>query len=63
MQYSYAGAARVGSSGFDAIKTIQYQKRNTLCSASFAPTPRKSWLQRLFEQLIETVNQRGNPNA
>lgn len=58
MQYSYAGAARVGSSGFDAIKTIQYQKRNTLCSASFA---RKSWLQRLFEQLIATVNQKGMP--
>ena len=60
MAYTNVGAIPMGSSGFDAIKTIQYQKRNTLCSASFA---RKSWLQRLFEQLIATVNQKGNPEA
>lgn len=61
MAYTNVGAIPMGSFQFDAIKTIQYQKRNTLCSASFAPTPRKSWLQRLFEQLIATVNQKGHP--
>lgn len=59
MAYTNVGAIPMGSSGFDAIKTIQY--RNTLSGADFAPAPRKSWLQRLFEQLIATVNQRGQP--
>ncbi|QZN96434.1 hypothetical protein [Symbiopectobacterium purcellii] len=60
MAYINVRAIPMGSSGFDAIKTIQYHKINTLSSASFVP---KSWLQRLFEQLIATVNQKGNPNA
>ncbi|QZN97820.1 hypothetical protein [Symbiopectobacterium purcellii] len=58
MAYTNVVAIPMGSSGFDAIKTIQHQKKNTLSSASFTP---KSWLQRLFEQLIATVNQRGQP--
>lgn len=62
MAYPNVGAIPMGSSGFDAIKTIQYQRKHITTGKdvmSFKST--KSWLQRLFEQLIATVNQRGQP--
>ena len=58
MAYTNVGAIPMGSSGFDAIKTIQYQKHNVLSSSSFAP---KSQLQRLVDWLVSTVCQKGNP--
>ena len=59
---AFAGLPVAGSPKFDAIKTIQFQRTNITTGKdvmSFKST--KSWLQRLFEQLIDTVCQKGHP--
>ncbi|QDX29509.1 hypothetical protein [Dickeya poaceiphila] len=62
MAYTNVGAIPMGSSQpvfeFDAIKSIQHARVNILASSSFTT---KSWLQRLFEQIVATVNQKGCP--
>lgn len=57
-RYALAGLPVAGS--FDAIKSIEFHKSNVLTSDSFRV---KSHLQKLFDWLIDAVNQRGNPNA
>lgn len=51
MQLSFAGAARVGGSEFNAFGYIERHPSHILTSSSFTPPPRKSWLQRLWEIL------------
>lgn len=51
MQISYAGAARVGGSSFNAFGYIERHPSNIITSASFTPPPRKSWLDKLVEFL------------
>lgn len=55
MQLSFAGAARVGGSNFDAFKSIQFHPSNILTSASFTPPPRKSLWQMLVEFLCRRL--------
>lgn len=61
MQLAYVGAARAGGSSFNEIKRIEHHKSNILTSASFTPPPHKSWLEKLFDKLIETLKQDGQP--
>ncbi|WP_440863034.1 hypothetical protein [Symbiopectobacterium purcellii] len=60
MQYAFAGWPIAGRSEtqFDPIRSIEHHRSNIVTGQSFK---NKSWLQRLFEQLIATVNQKGNP--
>lgn len=62
MAYTNVGAIPMGSSEivieFDPIKSIEHHFSNIVTCQSFK---KKSWLQRLFEQLIATVNQKGTP--
>lgn len=51
MQLSFAGAARVGGSSFNAFGYIERHPSNIVTSASFTPPPRKSWLDKLVEFL------------
>ncbi|WP_212408563.1 hypothetical protein [Erwinia sp. E602] len=55
MQLATAGAARVGGSGFDAFKSIQFHPANILTGASFSPPPPKSPWQRLIEFLNRRI--------
>ncbi|EHS6040156.1 TPA: hypothetical protein SI633_003411 [Escherichia coli] len=55
MQLATAGAARVGS--FDAIKSIEFNRRNILTGADFKQPRMKS----LLERLIEFLNQKVQP--
>lgn len=54
MQYSYTGAARVGSSGFDAIKSIQHSRTNILTSDDFKT-------RTLVDMIIRFLNRRVQP--
>ncbi|QZN96407.1 hypothetical protein [Symbiopectobacterium purcellii] len=61
MELAIAGAPTVRPEiKFDPIRSIEHHRSNIVTGQSFK---NKSWLQRLFEQLIATVNQKGNPNA
>lgn len=57
MQLSFAGAARVGGSSFNAFGYIERHPSNILTSASFTPPPRKSWL----DKLVEFLRSEGKP--
>lgn len=57
MQISYAGAARVGGSSFNAFGYIERHPSNIVTSASFTPPPRKS----LLERLVEFLRSEGRP--
>ncbi len=56
MRLAYAGAAS-GCPTFDGIKSVMHARKNILTGADFAPPPKKSWLQKLFEIL----SAEGNP--
>jgi len=57
MQISYAGAARVGGSSFNAFGYIERHPSNIVNSASFTPPPHKS----LLERLVEFLKSEGRP--
>lgn len=60
MNYAIAGCPTVGNSK-NFLLRMQHHKSNILTSASFAPPPKKSWLQKQFEKLVEIVTQEGRP--
>lgn len=54
--FAMAGAAS-GCPAFDAIKSVEFSRRNILTGADFAPPPHKSWLDRL----VDFLRQEGKP--
>lgn len=60
MRLAYAGAA-LGCPKFDGIKSVMHARNNILTGADFAPPPRKSRLQQLFDRLVEILTHEGRP--
>lgn len=55
MQLSFAGAALVGGSSFNAFGYIERHPSNIVTSASFTPPPRKSLWQMFVEFLCRRL--------
>ncbi|MFT2798810.1 hypothetical protein [Serratia sp. N21D137] len=60
MMYAIAGQSGMGCS-INYLLKLQHHRSNILTSASFTPPPKKSWLQKQFEKLIEMLTQEGRP--
>lgn len=59
MQFAIAGAASVRP--FNAIRDIEFSRKNILTSADFRQPDLRTQLQRLFDRLVAFLCQPGQP--